>query len=975
MCGIAGIFAYGSDAPPVSLEELLKIRDQMRRRGPDGEGLWVSEGRRVGLAHRRLAILDLTDRGAQPMASADGQLVVTFNGEVYNYRELRRSLEARGCVFRSDSDTEVLLHLYAERGTDMLSELRGMYAFGIWDARKRGCFLARDSYGIKPLYYADDGKSLRFASQVKALLAGGAIDTRPEPAGHAGFFLWGSVPEPWTLYKGIRCLPAGHSLWIDDRGVGRPTPHLTIERVFEHADQNPAKGSRAEALDVVSMAIRDSIAAHQLSDVPVGVFLSAGMDSAMVASVTARRDAPTVTLTLCFEQYLGTPVDEGPLAQALAEALKTRHSMEFVRRDDFEEERESLLEAMDQPSFDGVNTWLVSRMAASLGLKVALSGLGGDELLASYPSFTDLPRIMRTVRPWSKVPGLGTSLRRVLSPVCRGPRQAKYASLVEYGGSLERAYLLRRGFYMPWQLSKVVDPEIAREGWKELAAIWQKPAVKSANASRLRISELESVHYMRNQLLRDADWAGMAHSVEIRVPFVDTRLLETTAPWLAAYPDLTKAEVAQAVAPDLPSDVLNRRKTGFSVPVREWMANPNAVVQEKDSGLRNWTKVVYRRNGGQPWLRATILVGDAYGGHGGIAYYNRCLSRALGAMPEVREVTLLPRLQRFSYDGLPPKVRQLDWGLGGKLRYLKAVARLLRDPADLVICGHVNMLALATLYARFKRAALVLQVHGIEVWPLHTGTVTERRRQARSFARNAKLLKRANAVWSVSKVTRDCMNSWAKLPLSKYQIMPNMVDLESFGQRAKRADLTDRWGLNDATVIMTLARLASSEKYKGIDEIIEVMPALLKSIPNLQYLVVGDGDDAPRLKEKVRRAELSDRVKFTGMISDAEKADYLRLADAFVMPGRGEGFGVVYLEAMACGVPVLGSVLDGSREALGDGAFGVVVDPSDAQSLRDGVIKSLKQPRGVPRGLEYYARDAFDWRVAQGTLELARRIA
>ena len=231
MCGIAGVFAYHDAAPPVDLEELLRIRDAMTARGPDGAGLWASADRRTALAHRRLAIIDLSDAGAQPMATADGRLHVTFNGEIYNYRQLRRELEAKGYRFRSESDTEVLLHLYDDRGADMVHALRGMYAFAIWDEREKALFLARDPFGIKPLYYADNGEGLRFASQVKALLKGGAVDTAPEPAGSVGFLVWGHVPEPYTLYRGIRSLPAGAYMRVSrDRGA-------STTRFFEVGDE------------------------------------------------------------------------------------------------------------------------------------------------------------------------------------------------------------------------------------------------------------------------------------------------------------------------------------------------------------------------------------------------------------------------------------------------------------------------------------------------------------------------------------------------------------------------------------------------------------------------------------------------------------------------------------------------------------------------------------------------------------------
>lgn len=213
MCGIAGIFHYRRDEQ-VDEQELLRIRDAMVARGPDGAGLWLSADRHIGLAHRRLAIIDLSEAGAQPMASADGRFVVTFNGEIYNYRELRRALEAKGYRFRSTSDTEVLLYLFTEHGQDMVHRLRGMYAFAIWDEQNRRLLLARDPFGIRPLYYADDGNTLRFASQVKALLKGGGVAGTPDPAGQVGFFLWGHIPEPFTLHRSIRSLPPGSSMFV-----------------------------------------------------------------------------------------------------------------------------------------------------------------------------------------------------------------------------------------------------------------------------------------------------------------------------------------------------------------------------------------------------------------------------------------------------------------------------------------------------------------------------------------------------------------------------------------------------------------------------------------------------------------------------------------------------------------------------------------------------------------------------------------
>lgn len=564
------------------------MRDAMSLRGPDGAGIWLTKTGELGLAHRRLAILDLSEAGAQPMVR--GSHVIVFNGEIYNHRALRAELEAQGHVFRSHSDTEVLLALYAEHGPAMLSRLRGMYAFALWDNESRRLFLARDPFGIKPLYWGDDGRTFRFASQVKALLKA-PVDTRPEPAGHAGFFLWGSVPEPWTLYRGIRALPAGHWLYVDAKGPGNPVSFANITHLLLEAATQPATIERQQVFPVLATAIRDSVGAHLEADVPVGVFLSAGLDSALLAAEVAAIGARPSTITLGFDEYVGTSGDEVPMAEAIASRFGADHATMRVCREDFASERERLLDAMDQPSIDGVNVWFVAKAAASRRLKVALSGLGGDELFASYPSFHDVPRMARLFRYPARVPGLGKGFRFLATPLAARYTSPKYAGLIEYGGSPGGAYLLRRGLYMPWELPSILDPDLAREGWRALETSARLDAtVEGIANTRLAVSALEMCWYMRNQLLRDADWAGMAHSLEIRVPLADWPLLASAAPILAAHSTFSKREIISAVAPALPQTLLARPKSGFSVPVHEWIRDDSGPGER---GLRGWARQVH----------------------------------------------------------------------------------------------------------------------------------------------------------------------------------------------------------------------------------------------------------------------------------------------------------------------------------------------------------------------------------------------
>ncbi|MDR3568439.1 MAG: asparagine synthase (glutamine-hydrolyzing) [Syntrophobacteraceae bacterium] len=594
MCGIAVVFAYNDNAPRVDRDELLRIRERMVARGPDGAGEWFSADMTVGLGHRRLSIIDLTEAGAQPMATPDENLVIVFNGEIYNYRELRKELENKGCRFRSGSDTEVLLHLYGVKGPEMVHDLRGMYAFAIWDQKNRRLFAARDPFGIKPLYYNDNGKTIRIASQVKALLAGGEIDTAPEPAGHVGFFLLGSVPEPHTLYKGVKALAAGSCLTVGLSGGVRIQTFCRISDELAAADGSQVRGDRREIRESLREALLDSVRHHLIADVPVGVFLSSGLDSTTITALASEIRGGIKTVTLGFDEFVGTENDETPLAEQTANQYGTEHRTIGVGKGDFEGELARLLDSMDQPSIDGVNSYFVCQAAVKRGLKVALSGLGGDELFGGYPSFKEIPRLVGMLRPMSLFPWLGKTFRIVSASFLKQMVSPKFAGIFEYGSSYGGAYLLRRGLYMPWELPKLLDPEMVREGWRELNLLMRLEGTSNGIKSRpLKISALEMSWYMRNQLLRDTDWASMAHSLEVRVPLLDLELLRNFARLTAMNGAITKQDMAATPLEPIPSTVLAKRKSGFSIPVRDWISDNGPGTGER--GLRGWLRSVYGR--------------------------------------------------------------------------------------------------------------------------------------------------------------------------------------------------------------------------------------------------------------------------------------------------------------------------------------------------------------------------------------------
>jgi len=587
MCGIAGTLLLRDSAGPIDRVELDRVRDHMRARGPDGAGTWISTDGRVGLAHRRLAIIDLSERGAQPMHAGD--LSITFNGEIYNYQVLRRELECEGEQFASDSDTEVLLKLYAKHGTDMFSRLRGMYAFAIWDARKRELLLGRDPFGIKPLYFAQQNGNFWFASQCRALVDTGAVNSDPDTRAWKQFLLWGSVPEPRTAYAAVRALPAGHWLRVNAHaGIAEPVAHFNLAAVYATGT------SRATAADVRDATL-DSVRHHLIADVPVGVFLSAGIDSTAVLGLARDAGARPHSVTLGFHEFAGSARDESPLAADLAAHYESPHHVRRVDRAEFERDLPSILAAMDQPSIDGINTWFVAKAAKELGWKVALSGLGGDELFGGYPSFHDVP-LWRRWLAWARhTPRLGEYAGRLIGRLTGHP---KAQGMLRFGGTWAGAYYVRRGLFMPWETQAErpswlpKDPDAIVESLQSLELM----LTPDPGSDHARVAVLESGAYMRNQLLRDSDWASMAHSIELRVPLVDSELVRRLGPLMPAQlGNPAKTSLARAPTRQPPQFLLNRPKTGFETPLADWIKD--AETRHDESWARTWARQILRHAG------------------------------------------------------------------------------------------------------------------------------------------------------------------------------------------------------------------------------------------------------------------------------------------------------------------------------------------------------------------------------------------
>ncbi len=556
MCGIAGCIGY---TDPDRLKSVVeKMQNALKHRGPDDQGIYVS-GSDAGLAHTRLSILDLSPAGHQPMSTGNGRYWITFNGEIYNFRELRETLITQGETFHSQTDTEVILKLYEKYGTNCVSYLRGMFAFAIWDDQEKTAFLARDPLGIKPLYYWRSRSTLLFASELRTLLASGLPSKTLNPKGLYTYLISGSVAEPDTLIQDIYALPAGHWLYWK-------TGQITEQRYWQ-IQFNPQPITPTEAKQQVRQALIDSIKYHFVSDVPVGVFLSGGIDSTSLLAL-ARKTQPGElrTYSIAFEE---TPWNEGPIAKQIAQTFETDHTEYILTATVARALMNQFIEAIDQPSIDGFNTYCVSKIAREDGIKVALSGLGGDELFGGYSSFQQIPKMVT----WGKRLQFLQTLNfgKTLSQWTKNPKLQRLGDFLQHPPNTFNAYLSYRGIFTHPESLKILNHFCPQAS---LPALRNAPEIPSFPSLEDEISFLEINRYMRNQLLRDSDVMSMAWGLEVRVPFLDRVILESinTIPHTLRLAQ-GKQLLVDAV-PELPDWVINKPKQCFLFPFDRWLNDP-----------------------------------------------------------------------------------------------------------------------------------------------------------------------------------------------------------------------------------------------------------------------------------------------------------------------------------------------------------------------------------------------------------------
>jgi asparagine synthase (glutamine-hydrolysing) len=584
MCGIFGILGPSAT---VSEDILQRAAAALVHRGPDDSGTVIiqnvsAHGRALGLAHTRLSIIDLSPLGHQPMHDAVSGNWIVFNGEIYNFRELRKELEVAGVEFKSNSDTEVILAGYRVWGESLVNRLGGMFAFALWDAPRQRLLLARDPMGIKPLYYYQSDRTFIFASEVRTLLKTGLVPRKADPTGVLSYLEFGSVYEPWTMVEGVRAVPAGHVFTVENGTVSSREYWNPLA---------PQSGNAATTADQLPSILRDAVLSHLVSDVPVGVFLSGGIDSSALVAVLRHNGVRASTFSLVFQE---AEFSEAQHSREVARCFGTDHHEIPVSQQDTLAVLPDALCGMDQPTIDGVNTYLVSAKTRAAGVKVALTGLGADEMFAGYSNFRRVPRMEMFSKQFGRLPRLARQPLSASMALIGGKadRSRKLAELAIDHDSIVHPYFLARALFGATEREALFSTPNYEASQQSLNRVLQESVTASQSLDPVnRVSYLESNFYMRNTLLRDSDFMSMAHGLELRVPFLDKTLVEACfrIPGDRKLQGKSpKSLLLASLGVDLPRKIVNRPKRGFTLPFERWLRGEMKPVVAETLLRSNW---------------------------------------------------------------------------------------------------------------------------------------------------------------------------------------------------------------------------------------------------------------------------------------------------------------------------------------------------------------------------------------------------
>ena len=571
MCRISGIVnkSLSADMLQMIVREMNTI---LRHGGPDDEGIYACAEQPLALGHRRLSIIDTSNGGHQPMSYANERYHISYNGEIYNYREIQKELKTKGFVFKTSSDTEVILAAFAAWGTAAFSKLNGMFAFALWDNHSGNLYLVRDSVGIKPLYYAITDEGIAFASEIKAFSSIPYLRQKNEQW-KVYLLAYGHLPEPITTLQNVKHLPKGSFIKYHV-----PSAKWEIEK-FEQYNYTESINNRDEAIYYIKQNLEESIQRHMISDAPIGVFLSGGLDSSLIAILASSHNQHALnTVSVYFEDK---NFSEKKYQDIVQQNLSGRQCQHLLKEEAFHEYLPGILNSMDQPSCDGINTWFISKYAKQSGLKAVLSGIGGDELFGGYPSFGRI----NTVLALEKLPNKLLNAGQYSTS-----KQLRRLSYLAIKGTVGR-YLFLRGLFTPLEIARQLN---ATE--KDVIKLLEEQPIIDTNISGLtpknQVSWMEINLYMQNQLLRDADEMSMAHGIEIRVPFLDKEFIKLALrinSGIKYSGNNNKQLLIDAFKDTVPEAIWNRPKMGFTFPFKEWMQHDNFV---KDKMMGNGKKSI-----------------------------------------------------------------------------------------------------------------------------------------------------------------------------------------------------------------------------------------------------------------------------------------------------------------------------------------------------------------------------------------------
>ncbi len=560
MCGITGIYGMSSGQ---SSSSIRLMNNAISHRGPDDEGYYVDE--QVALGHRRLAIIDLSPAGHQPMHSNDGNLEIAFNGEIYNFNDVKKLLT--GYAFKSGSDTEVILAAYQQWGKDCLHHLNGMFAFAIWDKAKQELFIARDRLGIKPVYYFSKDKMFLFSSEIRALLQSGIVPRKINRKVIHEYFTYQTIHAPETFINNVFMLMPGHCMTINTSGIN-------IERywhIVENTDFSSSGKSYREVCEDINKLFFDAVNRRLISDVPFGAFLSGGIDSSAVVGAMSRiHSQPVKTFTIAFDE---SDFSEAKFAKLIADKFKTDHHEFLLKPEEFLNQLPEAMNALDHPSGDGPNSYIVSKITRQAGVTMALSGLGGDELFAGYPVFKRTELLYQKSWLWKLPLPLRQLLGKLITVLKKDTASIKLQQLLlSPDASLQYSFPVSRQISNAQQLSLFIEEKFSGiDAVKEIINELNKSSAGLPLFSQVSAAEISS--YMQNVLLRDTDQMSMAVALEVRVPFLDYKLVEYVMGVKDEYknPVYPKRLLVDSLGDLLPDEVVHRKKMGFVFPWERWL--------------------------------------------------------------------------------------------------------------------------------------------------------------------------------------------------------------------------------------------------------------------------------------------------------------------------------------------------------------------------------------------------------------------